>query len=64
MAQMRCPICAEMFDPERSPAMPFCSERCRGVDRARWLNEEYGLPWEPEEERPEGADGPRDDRPE
>lgn len=36
--------------------MPFCSERCKEIDGQRWLNEEYGMPWEPEEERPERQD--------
>lgn len=36
--------------------MPFCSRRCKDIDANRWLNEEYGLPWEPEEESPEGID--------
>ncbi len=57
MAEMRCSICDVEFDSEQSPAMPFCSLRCKQIDRGRWLNEEYGLPWESEEERPEGADG-------
>ena len=26
--------------------MPFCSDRCRQVDLGRWLNEDYGLPVE------------------
>lgn len=56
MAQMRCSICGVEFDSEQSPAMPFCSARCKQVDQNRWLNEEYGLPWEPEEEQPEGVD--------
>ncbi len=60
MAEMRCSICGVEFDSEQSPAMPFCSLRCKQIDRGRWLNEEYGLPWEPEEERPDGADGPDD----
>jgi uncharacterized protein len=57
MALMRCSICGVEFDTEQSPAMPFCSSRCKRVDQRRWLNEEYGLPWEPEEERPERFDG-------
>ncbi len=61
MAQIRCSICGTSFDPEQSQAMPFCSPRCKDVDSQRWLNEEYGLPWEPEEERPEGADRFSDD---
>ena len=56
MAEMRCSICGKRFDPELSRAMPFCSDRCKEIDGQRWLNEEYGLPWESEEERPEGQD--------
>ena len=41
---MRCPICEQEFDPDESPAVPFCSERCRTIDLGRWLEEEYGLP--------------------
>lgn len=50
MAIVRCPICDRPFDPEQSPAIPFCSERCRLVDLRRWLDEEYGLAVEPDEE--------------
>lgn len=42
--------------------MPFCSRRCKDIDCGRWLNEEYGLPWESEEERPEGAERFDNDR--
>lgn len=24
--------------------VPFCSQRCRQIDLARWLGERYGLP--------------------
>ncbi len=44
-----CPICRREFRPEESPALPFCSQRCRLVDLGRWLDERYGLPVEPEE---------------
>jgi endogenous inhibitor of DNA gyrase (YacG/DUF329 family) len=50
MSLTRCPICRRQFNSEQSPAMPFCSERCRRVDLGRWLNEDYGLPFEPSEE--------------
>ncbi|OHB67006.1 MAG: hypothetical protein A2V70_01095 [Planctomycetes bacterium RBG_13_63_9] len=50
MALARCPLCDRPFDPEHSPARPFCSERCRWVDLNRWLEESYGLAHEPEEE--------------
>lgn len=43
MGQVRCPVCLRTFEAEQSPAMPFCSERCRLVDLKRWLDEEYGL---------------------
>ncbi|HEY4308247.1 MAG TPA: DNA gyrase inhibitor YacG [Pirellulales bacterium] len=56
MALTRCPTCRRQFDSEQSPAMPFCSERCRRVDLGRWLNEDYGLPFEPSEK-----DTPDDD---
>ncbi|NLS93495.1 MAG: DNA gyrase inhibitor YacG [Planctomycetaceae bacterium] len=59
---MRCSICGRAFDSEQSRTMPFCSQRCKDIDRNRWLNEEYGLPWEPEVERPEGTDPSADNR--
>ncbi len=50
MPQLRCPICDRQFASEQSPAMPFCSDRCRQVDLARWLDEDYGLPIESDNE--------------
>lgn len=52
MSTMRCAICERMFDPAASPAMPFCSERCRQIDLGRWLREVYSVPVErdPDEE--------------
>jgi uncharacterized protein len=29
--------------------MPFCSQRCRLLDLGRWLDEDYGLPYESED---------------
>ena len=46
MSQRRCPMCERLFDPEQSPALPFCSTRCRLADLNRWLNEGYGLPYD------------------
>jgi len=40
----RCPVCGDPVQPERSSAVPFCSDRCRTVDLGRWLGESYGLP--------------------
>lgn len=48
----RCPVCDDPVDLEKTPAVPFCSERCRLVDMGRWLGESYGLP---AVRRPDGA---------
>jgi endogenous inhibitor of DNA gyrase (YacG/DUF329 family) len=50
---MRCPICKREFNPTTTPAMPFCSERCRTIDLGRWLDESYGLPVTPDPEADE-----------
>jgi len=53
---MRCPICKREFEKDGSPALPFCSERCRTIDLGRWLGESYGLPDVPDpdaDEKPE-----------
>lgn len=44
MPQHLCPICGRAVDPATSPAMPFCSERCRQIDLGRWLGECYRIP--------------------
>jgi endogenous inhibitor of DNA gyrase (YacG/DUF329 family) len=46
MPTLRCPICEKQFDPAASPAMPFCSDRCRQIDLGRWLREVYSVPVE------------------
>ena len=55
---MRCPICEREFDKAASPALPFCSERCRTIDLGRWLGETYGMPVVPD---PEADELPPDD---
>ena len=50
MPQVRCPVCGRQFQPEQSPAMPFCGQRCRLVDLGRWLDQRYALPQGYEEE--------------
>jgi uncharacterized protein len=42
---MRCPTCDKPFDPQASPAPPFCSDRCRLIDLNRWLSEEISIPY-------------------
>lgn len=49
MSIRRCPMCEKPFDPEQSTALPFCSIRCRMADLNRWLEQGYGLPYEPVE---------------
>jgi endogenous inhibitor of DNA gyrase (YacG/DUF329 family) len=53
MATVRCPICGKTFQPEATAAAPFCSPRCKQIDLARWLGENYSLPMDPEREEPE-----------
>jgi hypothetical protein len=38
---------------EDNRAFPFCSERCKNIDLARWLNEEYRIPTGDSDDRPE-----------
>jgi len=56
MSLVRCPICDIRFESDESPAMPFCSDRCRRIDLGRWLDEGYSLPIEPERELEEDRD--------
>lgn len=49
MQSHACPICGKQIPPKphpSSPVMPFCSERCRDVDLARWFSESYPVPIE------------------
>jgi endogenous inhibitor of DNA gyrase (YacG/DUF329 family) len=55
---MRCPVCHREFDPGKSTAVPFCSERCRTIDLGRWLGETYSLPVVPDPEADESAEQP------
>jgi endogenous inhibitor of DNA gyrase (YacG/DUF329 family) len=50
MALPICPTCGNEFDSTSTPAMPFCSERCRRIDLGRWLNEEISIPVSDDEE--------------
>jgi endogenous inhibitor of DNA gyrase (YacG/DUF329 family) len=59
MSRVRCPTCDELFDPDDSPGMPFCSQRCKNVDLGRWLDEKYGMPYEADDD----SQGPESDSP-
>ena len=50
MTIQRCPTCSNRFETEASLAVPFCSERCREMDLAAWLDERHGIPYEQDEE--------------
>jgi len=45
----KCPVCDAHVDLEKTPTVPFCSDRCRLIDLGRWLDEAYAVP---EEKRP------------
>jgi len=49
----RCPTCGNPVDYARRkefPQFPFCSRRCKLIDLGKWLNEEYRIGDEEEEE--------------
>jgi len=48
-------------EPAQEPWIPFCSERCKLQDLARWLDDGYRVPGSPGEERePTDADDEAD----
>jgi endogenous inhibitor of DNA gyrase (YacG/DUF329 family) len=40
--ELRCPTCRRTTSADAKP-FPFCSERCRLLDLAKWLGEEYRI---------------------
>jgi uncharacterized protein len=50
MTVVRCPVCGKPFDLQQSEAAPFCSSRCRLIDLGRWLDEQRGLPIDPDDD--------------
>jgi endogenous inhibitor of DNA gyrase (YacG/DUF329 family) len=50
-----CPVCNAAVDLEKTPTVPFCSDRCRLIDLGRWLDEGYSVPdvKRPDEDDPE-----------
>ena len=51
-----CPECGGLSVREH---YPFCSDRCRNVDLARWLNGSYAIPVSEDEEKA-GGEPPRE----
>lgn len=58
-AEGRCPICGKAVGALAvNRAHPFCSPRCRQVDLGKWLNEEYRVPAEQQDDdAAAGGDG-------
>ena len=44
MTNKPCPICRKPRHPDHHP---FCSERCRDRDLARWFSDSYAVPGPP-----------------
>lgn len=45
---VNCPTCQTLVEwSEKSPARPFCSERCKLIDLGEWANEEKNIPGDP-----------------
>jgi len=60
----RCPVCNANVDLEKTPTVPFCSDRCRLIDLGRWLDEGYSLPeTKPADDDEEAAGAEFADRP-
>lgn len=60
----KCPVCDAAVDLEKTPTVPFCSDRCRLIDLGRWLDEGYAVPVPrriADEEADEPAAGQPDD---
>jgi len=45
--QARCPICGAVIEWTDNPDRPFCNERCRLIDLARWADGTYAVPGSP-----------------
>ncbi len=46
MASYTCPTCRkriEVIRKEDAPYRPFCCEKCKLLDLAKWFNEEYRI---------------------
>lgn len=50
---IHCPVCNHKTTKEENPYRPFCSERCKLIDLGRWAGEDYRIPGEPVNDKPE-----------
>ena len=59
MITTSCPICEKKLSGRTAaelPYLPFCSARCKTIDRGRWLGEVYHLPAKEREDPSEDAE--------
>jgi uncharacterized protein len=47
---MTCPICKKPSLRDGNAAWPFCSDRCRMIDLGKWLDEDYRVPGEADQD--------------
>ena len=40
----KCPVCDAHVDLEKTPTVPFCSDRCRLIDLGEWFSEDRAIP--------------------
>jgi endogenous inhibitor of DNA gyrase (YacG/DUF329 family) len=46
MQTIKCPICKKQIQFEQfsdQPAFPFCSDRCKLIDLGRWIDGDYKI---------------------
>ena len=55
-AEVRCPICGKVAGWTDNADRPFCSERCRLIDLARWADGSYAMPGPPAAPPDEGPE--------
>jgi len=44
---MKCPTCQKETESAGNPHRPFCSERCKLLDLARWVDGEFRIAGDP-----------------
>lgn len=51
-----CSQCGCPIQEPKTSTLPFCSERCRMLDLGAWLDEQRGLPFEPDDDSMENIE--------
>ena len=54
----KCPTCRGDAQRDGNKLWPFCSERCHLVDLGRWLNEDYRVPVQGQDDDDDGTSTP------